>query len=242
VLPVTVAQTGKRKRTAYAAPAWAAEQRVRDVGSKAVLLTLAAYADEDFTCYPSQERIAAETEQSVRQVARQLSFLESLGLLSRSRRYVQGNRSSDRYLLHLDVTVEVEQDDPRRLVLSGGARPESSASLSPDSGGGVTGQQPSDHRPVKEGSPDIGGRGTPRTPRDQNSYKGAGGPTSAARGSRERDGQPCTVHHGETQPCRRCALDRQIEEQAPRPVPEPTADVERGAAAARAALAARSRT
>lgn len=233
---MTVAQA--RKRTAYAAPAWAAEQRVRDVGSKAVLLTLAAYADEDYTCFPSQERIAAETEQSVRQVARQLSYLESLGLLDRSRRYVQGNRSSDRYRLHLDVTVEVDTEDPRRLVLSGGARPteRSPASLSPDSGGEVTGQQPSDHLPVEEGSPDTTGRGTPRTPRDQNSYKGEGAPSGARRGLSIIDKQPCSIHFGESSPCRRCALDRQLEETAPRPVPQPTADVTAGAARARAAL------
>ncbi|GAB3216798.1 hypothetical protein GCM10027586_09960 [Kineococcus gypseus] len=98
-------------RGAYAAPHWANSQRVGDVGTKATLMLLAAYADEDFSCFPGQERIAEETEQSVRTVRRQLDVLEEVGLISREPRYVFSEasgkrvRTSDRFVLHLDVTA-----------------------------------------------------------------------------------------------------------------------------------------
>ncbi len=96
-----------RRRTAWAAPAWAGEQRLPDVGTKAVLLTLANYADEDFSCFPGQERLAFETCQSVRSVRRQLDRLEALGLIVRERRSTrEGYRTSDRYWLQLDASVE----------------------------------------------------------------------------------------------------------------------------------------
>lgn len=104
-------RTAYRARNAYAAPAWAAEQRVGDVGTKATLLILANYADENFSCFPGQETIARETEQSVSTVRRQLKRLVGLGLVSREHRYDDaGRRTSDRYYLNLDVTVDVTQD------------------------------------------------------------------------------------------------------------------------------------
>ena len=109
------------RRHAYSAPSWAAENRVGDVGSKAVLLLLANYADEEYSCYPGQQRLADETEQSVRQVGRQLAYLEALGLITRARRAGgQGHRTSDRFHLMLDVVIEaVAADDPRRGLLQG---------------------------------------------------------------------------------------------------------------------------
>lgn len=97
-----------RPRHAYAAPAWAAEQRVGDVGTKATLLVLANYSDERLSCYPGQETIADETEQSVRTVRRQLERLEALGLIKREKRYDdRGKRTSDRYFLQIDRSVNV---------------------------------------------------------------------------------------------------------------------------------------
>ena len=107
-----------RRRNSHAAPAWAADNRVGHVGTKAVLLVLARYADDQFSCYPGQQTIADETEQSVRQVRRQLGYLEELGLITRTRRFAPaGYRSSDRYQLNLDVEVDVGRDDPRRRLL-----------------------------------------------------------------------------------------------------------------------------
>jgi hypothetical protein len=100
-----------RPRNAYAAPAWAAEQRVGDVATKATLLLLANYADEKFSCFPSQETIAEETEQSVSTVYRQLKRLENkLKLIRREKRYDSlGKRTSDRYILNLDLVVNVHE-------------------------------------------------------------------------------------------------------------------------------------
>jgi hypothetical protein len=99
-----------RKRSAYAAPAWAAEQRVGSVGAKAVLLVLANYADENFSCYPGQQTIAYETEQHVNTVARQLKRLAELNLIRREKRYGKdGTRTSDRYFLQLDLVVDVHE-------------------------------------------------------------------------------------------------------------------------------------
>ena len=96
------------KRNGYAAPTWAAEQRLGSVGLKATLLVLSTYADEDYTCYPGQERIADETEQSSRQVRRQLEILEEVGLIARTPRYDKGHRITDRFALNLDIAVEAE--------------------------------------------------------------------------------------------------------------------------------------
>ncbi|MEV0822566.1 helix-turn-helix domain-containing protein [Nonomuraea rubra] len=124
-----------RPRNAYAAPAWAAEQRVGDVGTKATLLVLANYADENFSCYPGQDTIAFETEQSVSTVARQIKRLKALGLITTEHRYDErGKRTSDRYYLQLDVSVDVErpkrrsrgvpeQPKPLPVNLTGSAEP-----------------------------------------------------------------------------------------------------------------------
>lgn len=86
--------------------AWALRQRVGSTGGKCLLLALANYADEDGTCFPGQERLADETDQSIDSVQRRLKDLEALGLITRERRGGHGEgRSSDRYKLHLDQLV-----------------------------------------------------------------------------------------------------------------------------------------
>lgn len=103
----------KRVRTQYAAPAWAAEQRVGGPGIKAVLLLLARYADEAYSCFPSQSTLADESEQSRRTVLRQLKDLEEWGLIRRERRVTdKGHRTSDRFYLNIDLVVDVTSDDP----------------------------------------------------------------------------------------------------------------------------------
>lgn len=68
--------------------------------AKAVLLILADYADERWSCYPSQGRIAAESELGERTVRRVLRELEDRGLIKRQRRGdKRGNRTSDRIFL-----------------------------------------------------------------------------------------------------------------------------------------------
>jgi hypothetical protein len=102
--------SGLRARNAYAAPAWAAEQHLGDVAIKATLLLLANYADEQFSCFPGQETIADETDQSVSTVYRQLKRLELLRLIRREKRYDRrGKRTSDRIFLNLDLVVDIRK-------------------------------------------------------------------------------------------------------------------------------------
>lgn len=154
-----------RPRNAYAAPAWAAEQKVGDVGTKATLLVLANYADEEFSGYPSQATIARETEQGERTVRRQLALLEELGLIRRVKRGGSGGgRSSDRFYLQLDVVITDPSPIRERMTQKG----DEDRSYRPDRPVGVTGQGGPEtgggYRPNQGGLPATGGRGTPRTP------------------------------------------------------------------------------
>lgn len=89
----------------YKATNWAYEMKITGP-QKPVLVALADMADEDSSCYPGQERLSEMTGLSVPTVARALKRLEARGLLSRERRWTQyGYRTSDRYKLHLEVTV-----------------------------------------------------------------------------------------------------------------------------------------
>lgn len=78
---------------------WAYQQEGIGAGAKFVLVALADYADQDWSCYPSQERLASMTEQGVRTVRRHLADLEALGLIRREQRRVDGHRTSDRFYL-----------------------------------------------------------------------------------------------------------------------------------------------
>jgi hypothetical protein len=64
---------------------WAMRQTTGKAGRKLLLLALASYADTDGICWPSQARLARDTEQSVDTVQRQLVALQKLTLLKRER-------------------------------------------------------------------------------------------------------------------------------------------------------------
>jgi hypothetical protein len=100
----------------WEARAWAKRCRLGSPALKALLLCLADHADADGgSCYPGQELLAWETEQTDRNVRRQLAQLEELGAITRSRRFRKnGTRTSDSYKLHLDRQI-VRHDDPRPL-------------------------------------------------------------------------------------------------------------------------------
>lgn len=79
---------------------WAVEQRTGSAARKAVLMNLADRADEAWSCFPSQARIARETELGVRTVRRSLDDLEGMGLIRRERRRRKdGTWTSDRFVL-----------------------------------------------------------------------------------------------------------------------------------------------
>ena len=69
----------------WQATAWAIRQTTGAARRKVLLLALANYADETGVCWPSQETLARDTEQSVDTVQRQLDVLEKLKLIQRER-------------------------------------------------------------------------------------------------------------------------------------------------------------
>lgn len=70
---------------------------------KLVLLALANFANEGLQCWPSQERLAADTELSARTVWSALKGLEERGVLVReSRKRSDGTRATDVFTLNLD--------------------------------------------------------------------------------------------------------------------------------------------
>ena len=64
----------------WQATAWAVKQTAGSPSAKLLLLTLANYADADGCCWPSQEVLAVDTEQSVDTVQRRLKKLIDAGL------------------------------------------------------------------------------------------------------------------------------------------------------------------
>jgi DNA-binding transcriptional MocR family regulator len=65
----------------WEATAWAARQVTGSAASKLTLLALANYADSNGICWPTQETLARDTEQSIDTVQRRLKLLVALGLV-----------------------------------------------------------------------------------------------------------------------------------------------------------------
>lgn len=100
--------------------AWAKAQKTGSVGRKAVLMALAERTGDKPTCFPSQELIAAETEQSVRTVRRALDDLEAAGFISHERRYTTEDgvalgrgKACNRYTLLIDQPANLSCGQPR---------------------------------------------------------------------------------------------------------------------------------
>jgi hypothetical protein len=88
----------------WQATAWAVEQTTGSPGAKLMLLTLANYADETGCCWPSQETLARDTEQSLDSVQRYLRKLEKLKLIRKVARPMGSGRWSSRtYFLPITV-------------------------------------------------------------------------------------------------------------------------------------------
>lgn len=90
---------------------------------KLALLCLADYADENDSCFPGQEKLAARMNCSIRTVGRVMKSLEDQGLVTRERRMnAIGQRTSDRYYLHrTDRPVVETPDNPGRATGQSGS-------------------------------------------------------------------------------------------------------------------------
>src|ERR1035437_1764218 len=88
----------------WQATAWAVKQTAGSPSAKLLVLTLANYADADGCCWPSQEVLAADTEQSVDTVQRQLKKLIAAGLTRKVPRAQGAGRWDSRtYFLNMPV-------------------------------------------------------------------------------------------------------------------------------------------
>jgi DNA-binding transcriptional MocR family regulator len=88
----------------WQATAWAIRQTTGAARRKILLLALANYADKNGVCWPSQETLARDTEQSVDTVQRQLDVLEKLKYIQRERMPKRrGQWQGHRYKLHLQA-------------------------------------------------------------------------------------------------------------------------------------------
>ena len=118
----------------WKATAWALRQTTGAARCKLVLLALASYAKETGDCWPSQETLARDTEQSVDTVQRQLRVLEKLKLLERARvPKRRGQWQGHRYKLLLpagEILTEPKAARPTELrpgqaAISSATRPQS---------------------------------------------------------------------------------------------------------------------
>jgi hypothetical protein len=81
--------------------AWAQSFKTGSSSAKAVLMALCSIVNDDGVGFPSQQRIADDTELSIRSVKRAMDDLETRGMLSRERRYREnGYRTSDLITVH----------------------------------------------------------------------------------------------------------------------------------------------
>lgn len=77
-----------------------AKSDVRPSGRKFVLMALADYADEAWSCFPSVEQLAAYTSQGEKTVRDHLDALEQEGVISRER-HRRGDGTLGRYRFHI---------------------------------------------------------------------------------------------------------------------------------------------
>ena len=104
------------------AVSWAKRQRTGDPVRKHVLIALADYASEDGVSWPSQERLAFDTELSLRTIGRALKRLEADKFLYREKRERRrdGSRQTDvvRLAMPQPDTVTSSHPTTRQTVRS----------------------------------------------------------------------------------------------------------------------------
>jgi hypothetical protein len=110
-------------RMSWKATAWAIRQTTGAAGRKLLLLALANYADEYGVCWPSQNTLARDTEQSVDTVQRQLNAVEHLKLLIRERMPKRrGQWRGYRYTLSMQASAGLR---PGQAAIPAATRPHS---------------------------------------------------------------------------------------------------------------------
>ena len=133
-------------------------------GPTLVMVALADYADEDGTCWPSQERIASRARASERSVRRHLTWLQEQGLVSVEHRWAQrgvgrSSRVSSVYRLPVGKPWAPVQEEPRR----DSGEPVSAGQPIPDN---LAGMKPADAVSAGQPIPDnLAGTGSYRTNR-----------------------------------------------------------------------------
>jgi DNA-binding GntR family transcriptional regulator len=99
----------------FQAMAWAVEQKTGSASTKLVLLILANYADNAGVCWPSQERLANDTDMTDRSIRNAVAALVERGLLKvGERRGTTGVRKTNVYRLALPETVSDGDADNRK--------------------------------------------------------------------------------------------------------------------------------
>jgi len=89
----------------FQAMKWAIKQKVGTAMGRAILFTLADYADEKGQCYPSQATLSNDCECSLRSVTHWLKKFEEIGIIVRNeRRRKDGYRTSDAIQIQLHKT------------------------------------------------------------------------------------------------------------------------------------------
>lgn len=143
------------------AVAWAIVHTAGGMSAKAVLLSLANYANEYGECWASQATIAEGAECSVRQVRRILTDLEQRGLIERERRGGAGKgRDTDMIRLRMRelpaILTARKRDDEQPDKMA--ASPPDKLSPSPATGHpvrGATGQIGGGNRTTVSDNPNI---------------------------------------------------------------------------------------
>lgn len=210
---------------------------VTDVPAELVstLLGLANHADQNGRhAYPSQATLAHYTRKSERQVRRDLTRLEELGLVRRGDQRLVLHIDPDRRPVVWDLAVEVKRDPRPAPGARGARRPaavltraETEADLAADDGitAGQNGGTSVSPRSDDEQRGDTGDRngGTPVTERGDTHVRGTvqeppnrtnevvtevGNGTSATSPTIERPSPSCTLDHAPGAACGACRTDR----------------------------------
>lgn len=105
------------------ARSWAKGLSFGNAEAKSVLVALTAYVNDDAVCFPSISQLARDTDLSHDTVRRRLAWLEALGAISRSPRYIDATgrrsaKSGKRTTDEIQLRVHLAADDVARSVSS----------------------------------------------------------------------------------------------------------------------------